>query len=46
MYKPGGDYSNECAVKGECLLTDTRQTVVLRGTCISVWENAIFFKEV
>jgi len=45
MYKPGGGYSNDCAVKAECSLTDTRQKVVLRGTCILECENAIFFRD-
>jgi len=44
MYKPGGGYSNDCAVKVECRLTDTRQKVVVGGTCISVCENAILFQ--
>jgi len=43
MYKPGDGYSNDSTVKCECLLTDTRQKVSLRGTCISVCENDIFF---
>jgi len=44
MYKPDGGYSNDCAVKAECLLTDTRQKVFVGGTCISVCENAIIFQ--
>jgi hypothetical protein len=46
MYKPGGGYSNDSTVKGECRLTDTRQKVGLMGTRLSVCENAIFFREV
>jgi len=44
MYKSGGGYSNDCAVKDESRLTDTRQKLVLWGTCISVCENATFFQ--
>ena len=44
MYKPGGGYSNDCTVKAECCLTDTRQKVVVVATCMSVCENAILFQ--
>jgi hypothetical protein len=45
MYKPGGGYSNDSAVKGGSGLTDKRQNVVyLHGKCISVCENAISFQ--
>jgi hypothetical protein len=51
MCKAGGGYSNDCAVKAECRLTDTRQKVVLRGTyisggtCRSVCGNVVLFAE-